>query len=208
MGGEEQRGWKGFLRRHLTKGNVANLITFFLMILGFILVGIWPHTLPFQYILAFGLFGFAGGITNWLAIKMLFDKIPGLYGSGIIEDRFVEIRETVKDVIMRTFFNTEYLETYLSQKAEQLLGSFDVEGKLKELLESPVVDEIIDTKLEELTQRPEGMWLSMMGVESKALKPMIKPFILGMSSDVAPMVGLQFFSVQARFFSDREAYRF
>ena len=79
---------------------------------------------------------------------------------------------------------------------------------MKELLESPVVDEIIDTKLEELTQRPEGkqktpkissviinlnnvtgLWLSMMGVESKSLKPMIKPFILGMGSDVAPMVG-------------------
>ena len=34
-----------------------------------------------------------------------------------------------------------------------------------------------------------GLWLSMMGVESKSLKPMIKPFILGMGSDVAPMVG-------------------
>jgi len=89
---------------------------------------------------------------------------------------------------MKTFFNADYLENYLSQKAEQLLGSFDVEAKLKELLESPVVDEIIDTKLEELTQRPEGLWLSMMGVESKSLKPMIKPFILGMGSDVAPMI--------------------
>ena len=27
---------------------------------------------------------------------------------------------------MRTFFNADYLESYLSQKAEQLLGSFDV----------------------------------------------------------------------------------
>lgn len=36
-----------------------------------------------RYILAFGLFGFAGGVTNWLAVKMLFDEIPGVYGSGI-----------------------------------------------------------------------------------------------------------------------------
>ena len=27
---------------------------------------------------------------------------------------------------MKTFFNADYLENYLSQKAEQLLGSFDV----------------------------------------------------------------------------------
>jgi len=186
--GEEDNSYKARVKRLFTKGNVANGITFIIMIIGLVLVAIWPNTLPYQYILAFGLFGFAGGITNWLAIKMLFDKIPGLIGSGIIEDRFVEIRETVKDIIMKTFFSADYLENYLSQKTEQLLGSFDIEAKLKELLESPVVDEIIDTKLEELTQRPEGMWLSMMGVESKQLKPMIKPFILGMGSDVAPMI--------------------
>jgi hypothetical protein len=50
------------------------------------------------------------------------------------------------------------------------------------------MDEIVDMKLEELKQRPEGMWLSMMGVEGHSLKPMIKPFILGMSSDIAPLV--------------------
>eukprot|EP00011_Vannellida_sp_DIVA3-517-6-12_P002062 CAMPEP_0114626136 /NCGR_PEP_ID=MMETSP0168-20121206/11624_1 /TAXON_ID=95228 ORGANISM="Vannella sp., Strain DIVA3 517/6/12" /NCGR_SAMPLE_ID=MMETSP0168 /ASSEMBLY_ACC=CAM_ASM_000044 /LENGTH=288 /DNA_ID=CAMNT_0001837427 /DNA_START=69 /DNA_END=932 /DNA_ORIENTATION=+ len=176
------------VKRHMTKGNVANGISFVIMVIGLVLVAVFPKFLPVQFILAFGLFAFAGGITNWVAIKMLFDKIPGLYGSGIIEDRFVEIRETIKGVIMRTFFDAEYLERYLAQKAGQLAGSFDVEGQLKKLLESDVVDEIIDEKLAELRERPEGMWLSMMGVDNSQLKPMIKPFILGMGSDVAPMI--------------------
>ena len=34
----------------------------------------------FKLIRAFGLFGFAGGMTNWLAIRMMFDKIPFLVG--------------------------------------------------------------------------------------------------------------------------------
>ena len=34
------------------------------------------------YLLSFGLFGFAGGFTNWLAIIMLFRRVPLLYGSG------------------------------------------------------------------------------------------------------------------------------
>ena len=72
------------------------------------------------------MFAFAGGITNWLAIKMLFERIPLLYGSGIIENQFVEIRGAIKDLVMETFFNTEYLDTYLGQKAGQLLSSFDV----------------------------------------------------------------------------------
>ena len=53
-----------------------------------------------RYILAFGLFGFAGGITNWLAVKMLFDEIPGVYGSGIIPKQFKQIRNTIKEMIM------------------------------------------------------------------------------------------------------------
>lgn len=28
-----------------------------------------------EWVLAFGLFGFAGGFTNWLAVKMLFDQV-------------------------------------------------------------------------------------------------------------------------------------
>lgn len=48
-----------------------------------------------KYILSGGLFSFAGGMTNWLAVKMLFDRIPGLIGSGVIPNRFREIRQSV-----------------------------------------------------------------------------------------------------------------
>lgn len=41
-----------------------------------------------EYLMAFGLFGFAGGATNWIAIVMLFDEIPGVFGSGIIPKQF------------------------------------------------------------------------------------------------------------------------
>lgn len=44
---------------------------------------------------------------------MLFDKIPGIVGSGVIPGRFKEIRETVKDTIMVTFFDREYLKGYM-----------------------------------------------------------------------------------------------
>ena len=53
-----------------------------------------------KFVLSIGLFGFSGGITNWLAVKMLFDEIPGIYGSGVIPKRFKEIRETVKIIYM------------------------------------------------------------------------------------------------------------
>jgi uncharacterized membrane protein YheB (UPF0754 family) len=67
-----------------------------------------------------------GGFTNWLAIKMLFDKVPGLYGSGVIPMRFKEIRETVKNVIMKTFFDEQYLESYFATKSSQFLAGLNL----------------------------------------------------------------------------------
>ena len=42
-------------------------------------------------ILMTGLFALSGGITNWLAVHMLFEKVPLLYGSGIIPNRSAEV---------------------------------------------------------------------------------------------------------------------
>ena len=40
---------------------------------------------------------------------MLFDKVPGLVGSGIITEQFVEIRQTVMETVLETFFDVAFL---------------------------------------------------------------------------------------------------
>ena len=69
------------------KGNISNLISASLLGLGLYFRttewGAWG--------LAAGLFGLAGGTTNWLAVKMLFDRVPLLYGGA--EPRFSAIYE-------------------------------------------------------------------------------------------------------------------
>ena len=45
-----------------------------------------------NYIFEGSLFGLSGALTNWLAIHMLFEKVPGLYGSGIIPLRFNSLK--------------------------------------------------------------------------------------------------------------------
>eukprot|EP00762_Andalucia_godoyi_P001896 ANDGO_06017.mRNA.1 hypothetical protein AMSG_06634 len=186
--------YEQYVQPHLNKGFLSNLFTFVMMVIGFIIVivsdskGDKSHAVIGDYVLAFGLFGFMGGFTNWIAIKMLFDKIPGLYGSGIIPLRFKEIREVVKNVIMKTFFDEAYLRRYASQKIGQLAGSMNIEDKIKKLLESPQIDAVIELKLGELASRPEGMVLAMMGLAPSQLKPMVKPFVVGMGSDVAPLL--------------------
>jgi len=174
------------------KGFWSNFITFLIMVVGlfFILTranNVYYDTIG-QFIFSFGLFGFSGGITNWLAVKMLFDRIPFLIGSGVILNHFTEIKVAVKNVIMDVFFDSDFLGKYISRKTSQIIGNLKLEDKINKIFESSFVDEIIATKLKELNDRPEGMWLTMMGITGSQLKPMIKPFVVGMISDTLPMV--------------------
>ena len=138
-------GVQDMLMPHLNKGSISNLATFSVMLLGMLLSAATrgdpadcalPETFGqavARWVLAAGLFGFAGGITNWLAIKMLFDRVCNLPGSGVIPMRFKEIRQVIKDTIMKTFFDGPYLEQYMDKKMASLAGELDVGAKIKEV---------------------------------------------------------------------------
>ena len=139
-----------------------------------------------EWVLASGLFGFAGGVTNWLAVKMLFDKVPLLYGSGVIPMRFREIRQTVKDAIMRYFFDEEYLERFLGERVGEMAIGDDLGTKVAEVLESAEIDAIIDAKLEEMAASPQGMMIKMVGIQT--VKPLVKQFVVGVGTEIAPLL--------------------
>eukprot|EP00494_Astrolonche_serrata_P025036 UN25297 len=121
-------------------GNIANLIALFIIILSFIMGAAGEETAQF-YLFNMGLFAFSGGATNGIAIKMLFDKIPFLIGSGVIPGRFKEIRETVKKMIMKNFFDETYLNYYLKKKILKL----DVEKMLDDLIKQhKIVQKLIE----------------------------------------------------------------
>lgn len=63
-----------------------------------------------------GLFALSGAVTNQLAIHMLFEKVPFMYGSGIILDRFESIREALKTLIMEQFFTPEKIESFVASQ--------------------------------------------------------------------------------------------
>ena len=113
---------------------------------------------------------------------MLFDRVPLLYGSGVIPARFRAIREAVKDAIMRYFFDEEYLERFF---AERMAGE-DVGEKVQKVLASDEVDAIIDRKLEELAESPQGMMIQLVGTQT--VKPLVKQFVIGVGSEIAPLL--------------------
>jgi len=83
------------------------------VLLGFFIGG--PYR---DYVLNTGLFALSGGITNWLAVHMLFERVPGFYGSGVIPLRFEEFKLGIRTLIMEQFFNKADLDSFLHQAGD------------------------------------------------------------------------------------------
>lgn len=146
----------------MNKSFITNLIAIVLIIIGYVS--------PYYslQIKTMGLYAFSGAITNWLAIHMLFEKIPFLYGSGIITERFEEFKKGIKDLIMNQFFTKENFEKFLSQNKNSIL-------KIEEesIYEAVDFDKIFNKLKMAIIESPFGGMLNMFGGE-RALEP-LKP---------------------------------
>ena len=118
-------------------------------------------------VLSTGLFAFSGGVTNWLAIHMLFERVPFLYGSGVIPTRFEEFKSGIKTLIVNEFFTKENIQRFFDESntnsLENLAGSINFESVFLGLVEA------IETS-------SMGGMLKMMGGK-QALEPLREPII-------------------------------
>ena len=92
----------------LNKSVVTNLIALIVSV-----VGLWSVNPQLK---AIGFYALSGALTNWLAIIMLFDKIPFLYGSGVIPRQFEKFKQAIKEMISTQFFNAHYIEKFLTSE--------------------------------------------------------------------------------------------
>lgn len=65
-----------------------------------ILSSSWGH-----FIVSLSLYGLSGSLTNSLAITMIFEKIPFLWGSGLIEKNFTVFQKKLKETLMEHLFS-------------------------------------------------------------------------------------------------------
>jgi len=120
-----------------------------------------------QPLLYTGLFAFSGAITNQLAIHMLFEKVPFLYGSGVIPARFESFKKAIKQMIMDQFFTKEQLENFFANEEKKI----DLAPIIEKTDFTPAFDALSKTVIES----PLGGMLAMFGGES-ALEPLREPF--------------------------------
>lgn len=130
-----------------------------------------------QYLLYAGLFAFSGAITNWLAIHMLFEKVPGLYGSGVIPARFEEFKAAIKQLMMEQFFTESNIDRFLS--SEMTGKSLNLEPVIQKIDFNPAFDSLVHV----IENSQFGGMLAMFG-GTEALEPMKAPFVEKMQESV------------------------
>jgi len=126
-----------------------------------------------------GLFALSGAITNQLAIHMLFEKVPLLYGSGVIPARFEAFKESIKNLMMQEFFTKEQLENFFAKEEKKI----NLEPIIEETDFSPAFDALSKTVMESSF----GGMLGMFGGES-ALDALREPFSSKMRAAVIKIV--------------------
>ena len=145
----------------MNKPIISNLTALAILLFGFV------ETPVAGYCFAIGIFALSGGITNWLAIHMLFEKIPFIIGSGVVEIRFEEFKKGIRHLILEEFFNKENIENIYkelrSEAVDKIKPSFDK-------------DKIFNSFIEILQKSSLSKTLDMFG-GAKILEPLKDPLV-------------------------------
>lgn len=161
--------------KHLT----PNLLAAALVLLSFALPEPWQALM-----LSTGLFALSGALTNWLAVHMLFERVPGLYGSGVITLHFEEFKAGILRMVHEELFSKDKVERLLSAKSrsapdgdktdsntDSLGAAIDLEPMLTAIDLDAAYDQLVAT----IAESSFGSMLAMVGGEA-ALQPLREPF--------------------------------
>jgi len=147
----------------MNKSDITNILTILLLAYG--------HSVGNETVFAIGLFAFSGAITNTLAIHMLFEKVPYLYGSGVIENKFGAFKQSIHSLLMKQFFTPENLKKFFKDEVSSAKNTIDFEKILNKTDFAPAYDSLKEAVMESSF----GGMLGMFGGEA-ALEPLKEPF--------------------------------
>lgn len=147
----------------MNKSLLTNLCSLGLVILGYIIV-IPGHP---EILKNMGFFALSGALTNWLAVHMLFEKIPFFYGSGVIVNRFEDFKKAIGNLIISEFFNEKNLQKFFQENGQNL------GNKLEEKID---FDKVFNSLVEAIMSSNFAGLLSMIGGAS-ALESLKEPII-------------------------------
>ncbi len=159
----------------MNKSLVTNGVAFLIVLVGFL-----THN---SIVLTIGLFALSGAVTNWLAVHMLFEKVPFLYGSGVVENRFKEFKTSIHSLIMEQFFTKENLDKFFQSELSRDDKKFDFTN----LINSTDFSIAFESLKSAVMESSFGGMLGMFGGE-KALEPLKEPFEIKMKKAINEIV--------------------
>jgi uncharacterized membrane protein YheB (UPF0754 family) len=154
----------------VNKSFITNFLAFIAITLGYVFAN--------NIIFTIGLFALSGAITNWLAIHMLFERVPFFYGSGVIPARFEDFKIAIRSLMMEQFFTEENIDRFLAGN-DNPATTIDLAPVINKVDLSPAFDNLVSV----VEQSSFGSMLAMVG-GTEALQPMREPFIEKMRTSV------------------------
>jgi len=151
----------------LNKSIITNGLSLAIVLLGFMLDNVIIKTV--------GLFAISGALTNWIAVHMLFEKVPGLYGSGVIPERFEDFKSGIRTLVMAQFFSKENIQRFLTDNKQPV--HVDFAPIIKKVDLAPTFDSLVEV----IKDSSFGQMLGMFG-GVEALEPMRQPFVIKMGA--------------------------
>ncbi|HEY0962708.1 MAG TPA: hypothetical protein VGE69_10170 [Pseudomonadales bacterium] len=152
----------------LDKSLLTNLIAALAAGIGFLLPGTAGELVQTS-----GFYALSGAFTNWMAIYMLFDKVPGFYGSGVIPLRFEEFKTGIRELVMQQFFNEENVHQFFSRGGD---GDSAVRTLLDDVAAKVDFDRAFDALVDVIMQSSFASMLTMVG-GAKVIERLREPFI-------------------------------
>ncbi len=146
----------------MNKSIITNGLALAIVLLGFMLDNVIIKTV--------GLFAISGALTNWIAVHMLFEKVPGLYGSGVIPERFEDFKSGIRTLVMAQFFSKENIQRFLTDNKQPV--HVDFAPIIKKVDLAPTFDSLVEV----IKDSSFGQMLGMFG-GVEALEPMRQPFV-------------------------------
>ena len=128
-----------------------------------------------------GLFALSGALTNWLAVFMLFERVPLLYGSGVIPAHFEEFKVGIRQLMMKQFFTSNNIDRFLNTDSLS-----PAHFNLAPVIEKVDLNSAFDGLVDVIMHSSFGGMLGMFGGE-EALVPLREPFIERMKASLAEL---------------------
>ncbi len=153
-----------------------------------LIVTITAYLIDHDVLFSIGIFALSGAITNWLAVHMLFEKVPGLYGSGVIPTHFEAFKLSIRNLMMAQFFNDENIDRFLNKSQPSYMGQY-LAPVIRKLDLTPAYDTLVKTIMESSF----GSMLAMFGGQ-EALVPLKEPFIENMRTAIIDISSTESFS--------------